>query len=286
MLFGYLIGTRPQMSMLSQSLRLGDVRFATRYGPWHVPLTRVGGLPIGIINRRQSAALMVDTALDRRGTGLSPLIITSANGQVLSLCARKPEIRHLLMQADLIHADGMSLVFASKFFSHTSIPERVCTTDFFHDVVLVAQERGARMFFLGSTQSVIEAAADRVQACYPDLEIVGHASGYMRREGEEARVIESINAARPDILWIGLGVPLEQEFAVRNRHRLRNVGVIKTSGGLFDVLSGSKSRAPQWIINAGFEWAYRWYLEPARLAGRYLITNPHAFYLLLTQTRD
>jgi N-acetylglucosaminyldiphosphoundecaprenol N-acetyl-beta-D-mannosaminyltransferase len=274
------------MSILSQSLRLGHVCFATRYGPWQVPLKRVGGLPIGIIDRCQSAALMVDTALDRRGTGLSPLIITSANGQVLSLCARKPAIRHLFMGADLIHADGMSLVFASKFFSQTSIPERVCTTDFFHDVALVAQERGAGMFFLGATQSVIEAAAGRVQTHYPHLKVVGHASGYMRREGEEERVIEAINAARPDILWVGLGVPLEQQFAVRNRHRLRHVGVIKTSGGLFDVLSGSKSRAPQWIINAGFEWAYRWYLEPARLAGRYLITNPHALYLLFTQTRD
>jgi len=74
-------------------------------------------------------------------------------------------------------------------------------------------------------------------------------------------VIDAINAAKPDILWIGLGVPLEQQFSVRNRHRLRNVGLIKTSGGLFDVLSGSKPGAPQWLINAGFEWAYRWYLE-------------------------
>ena len=274
------------MSILSQSLRIGHIRFATRYGPWQVPLARVGGLPIGIIDRRQSAVLMVDTALDRRGTDLPPLIITSANGQVLSLCARKPAIRHLFMQADLIHADGMSLVFASKFLSRTPIPERVCTTDFFHDVALVGQERGARMFLFGATQSVIEAAAARVQADYPHLKVVGHASGYMRREGEEERVIDIINAAKPDILWIGLGVPLEQQFAIRNRHRLRNVGLIKTSGGLFDVLSGRKSRAPQWIINAGFEWAYRWYLEPARLARRYVITNPHALYLLLTQTRD
>ena len=97
-------------------------------------------------------------------------------------------------------------------------------------------------------------------------------------------MIDVINAAKPDILWIGLGVPLEQQFAVRNKHRFHNVGLIKTSGGLFDVLSGRKSRAPQWIITAGFEWAYRWYLEPARLAGRYLLTNPHALYLLLTQT--
>jgi N-acetylglucosaminyldiphosphoundecaprenol N-acetyl-beta-D-mannosaminyltransferase len=275
------------MSMLSQSVRIGRVRFATHCGAqWQVPLRRVGGLPIGIIDRPQSAELMIDVALDRRDTGLSPLIITSANGQVLSLCARKPDIRHLFMQVDLIHADGMSLVFASQLFNRMPIPERICTTDFFHDVARLGQERGASMFLLGATQSVIDEAACRVQTLYPHLRIVGHTSGYMRRQGEEQRVIDAINAAKPDILWIGLGVPLEQQFAVRNRHRLRNVGLIKTSGGLFDVLSGSKPRAPQWIINAGFEWAYRWYLEPGRLAGRYLVTNPHALFLLLTQSGD
>ena len=273
------------MSILTQSMRISRARFATHREPqWQVPLTRVGGLPIGIIDRQQSAELMIDLALDRRDTGLPPLIITSANGQVLSLCARKADIRHLFMQIDLIHADGMSLVFTSQWFSQTPIPERICTTDFFHDVASLVQGRGARMFLLGATQSVIDEAARRVQALYPNLSIVGHASGYMRRHGEEQRVIDAINAAKPDILWIGLGVPLEQQFAVRNRYRLRNVGLIKTSGGLFDVLSGSKPRAPQWIINAGFEWAYRWYLEPGRLAGRYLVTNPHALFLLLTQT--
>jgi N-acetylglucosaminyldiphosphoundecaprenol N-acetyl-beta-D-mannosaminyltransferase len=287
LLFRRQIGTHPLMSMLSESLRIGHVRFATGCGRrWQVPLMRIGGLPIGIIDRRQSAALMIDLALDRRDTGLGPLIVTSANGQVLSLCAQKPAIRHLFMQADLIHADGMSLVFASQLFSQTPLRERICTTDFFHDVALLGQERGARMFLLGATQSVIDEAARRVQSHYPQLRIVGHASGYMRRQGEEQRLIEAINAAKPDILWIGLGVPLEQQFAVRNRYRLRNVGLIKTSGGLFDVLSGSKPRAPQWIINAGFEWAYRWSLEPGRLFWRYLITNPHALYLLLTQTGD
>jgi N-acetylglucosaminyldiphosphoundecaprenol N-acetyl-beta-D-mannosaminyltransferase len=287
LLSGCQIGTHPPMSMLSQSLRIGHVRFATGGGGrWQVSLTRIGGLPIGIIDRRQSAALMIDLALDRRDTGPGPLIVTSANGQVLSLCARQPKLRHLFMQADLIHADGMSLVFASQLLCQTPLQERICTTDFFHDVALLGQERGASMFLLGATELVIDEAARRVRALYPRLKIVGHASGYMRRQGEEQRVIEAINAAKPDILWIGLGVPLEQQFAVRNRYRLRNVGLIKTSGGLFDVLSGSKSRAPQWIINAGFEWAYRWSLEPGRLFWRYLITNPHALYLLLTQTGD
>ncbi len=114
-----------------------------------------------------------------------------------------------MQQSDLIHADGMSLVFASHWFCETPLPERVCTTDFFHDVALVGQVRRARMFLLGGTTGVIDQAARRVQELYPNLDIVGHAAGYMRREGEEVRVVEAINEAQVDILWIGLGVPLE-----------------------------------------------------------------------------
>src|ERR1700686_1121336 len=93
-----------------------------------------------------------------------------------------------------------------------------------------------------------------------------------------------MNHARPGLLWLGLAAPAEQSFAARNRDRLRGVGLIKTSGGLFDLDPGKNSRAPAWMQRLGLEWVYRIYLEPRRLAGRYLMTNPHAIFLLLTRT--
>jgi N-acetylglucosaminyldiphosphoundecaprenol N-acetyl-beta-D-mannosaminyltransferase len=72
---------------------------------------------------------------------------------------------------------------------------------------------------------------------------------------------------------------------VRNLDRLTGVGVIKTAGGLFDFLSGERSRAPAWMQAAGLEWLYRTWLEPRRLLVRYALTNPHALYLLLTRSR-
>ena len=250
---------------------------------WSVPAAQIGGLPIALINRANSAELMLDAALRRRGSTLPPLIFTSANGQVLSMSARHPMVRKLFLAADLIHADGMPLVLVSRLFHKRPLPARVCTTDLFHDVARVAPSRGARMFLLGATKEVIDEAARRIRRLYPALDLAGHASGYMRRAEDEERVIELINAARPDILWLGLGIPAEQAFAVRNRNRLR-VGLIKTSGGLFDYISGKNARAPAWMQHAGLEWAFRTYLEPRRLAGRYLATNPHALFLLLTRT--
>jgi len=265
--------------------KTGSVYFDTADGRQReVPIVTIGGLPIAVIDRAQSAQLMVDAALKRRGSGRHPLVFTSANGQVLSMCARDAQTRDLFLQTDLIHADGMPLVFVSRLFHKKPLPERVATTDLFHDVAEVAQRKGVRVFLLGATPAVVKAAAARARALYPDLEIVGCESGYLRRQGDDERIIAAVNAARPDILWLGMGAPMEQMFAARCRDRLRGVGLIKTSGGLFDFVSGKNERAPSWLQRAGLEWAYRIYLEPRRLLGRYLLTNPHALFLLLTRT--
>jgi exopolysaccharide biosynthesis WecB/TagA/CpsF family protein len=265
--------------------KTGSVYFDTADGRQReVPIVTIGGLPIAVIDRAQSAQLMVDAALKRRGSGRHPLVFTSANGQVLSMCARDAQTRDLFLQTDLIHADGMPLVFVSRLFHKKPLPERVATTDLFHDVAEVAQRKGVRVFLLGATPAVVKAAAARARALYPDLEIVGCESGYLRRQGDDERIIAAVNAARPDILWLGMGAPMEQMFAARCRDRLRGVGLIKTSGGLFDFVSGKNVRAPGWLQRAGLEWAYRIYLEPRRLLGRYLLTNPHALFLLLTRT--
>jgi N-acetylglucosaminyldiphosphoundecaprenol N-acetyl-beta-D-mannosaminyltransferase len=249
-----------------------------------LPIEMIGGLPIAIIDRKDSARFMADIAVLRRQSDKPALVFTSANGQVLSLCADDPETRKLYVESDLVHADGMPIVLASRLLCGNPLPERVATTDLFHDVAKIAQERGTTFYLLGGTNPVIEHAVRRARMLYPRLEIVGYRDGYFSRE-QEAEVVEAIDAARPDILWVGLGAPAEQRFAMHNRERLRNVGVIKTSGGLFDFLSGKNRRAPKWMQDLGLEWAYRTWLEPKRLAGRYIVTNPHALFLLATQTR-
>ena len=250
-----------------------------------VPVATIGGLPIAVIDRLESAKLMIDLALARRGTGKRALVVTSANGQVLSMCESDPHVRSLFLASDLIHADGMSLVFASRLLSSTPLPERVATTDLIYETAEIAEGRGASFYFVGATNQVIERAVANLRRLYPRLRIVGYRDGYFGRDAE-VRTIEEINLKQPDILWLGLGVPLEQMFAMRNRDRLRGVGVIKTSGGLFDFLSGKNSRAPDWMQSAGLEWAYRVYLEPRRLAARYAATNPHALFLLMTRTKQ
>lgn len=267
----------------------GGVERAARRGAPHdpilaaVPRIGLGGLPIAVHGRREATALLVDLALDRRDRVEPPAIVTSANGQVLSLCARDPEIRHLFESSDLIHADGAPLVFASYLRERASrLPERVATTDLFHDVAQEAVRLDLSFYMLGSTREGMALAEANVRARYPTLRLLGAHHGYLEGAGE-AEQVHAIARARPDILWIGMGVPREQRFALRWRAALAGVGVIKTSGGLFDILSGARRRAPDWMQRCGFEWAYRASLEPARLLPRYAVTNPHALYLLLTR---
>jgi N-acetylglucosaminyldiphosphoundecaprenol N-acetyl-beta-D-mannosaminyltransferase len=245
----------------------------------------IAGLPIAVIDNAESARMMVSHAVTRRGRRVSPLTITSANGQVLSMCAGDSDVRALFDAFDIVHADGMPMVFASRLRCARALPERVATTDLFHYVAREAEQTGASFYLLGGTSDTMAKAASNVSRQYPKLALAGYHHGYLDAAAE-ARVVSEINDIAPDILWVGMGVPLEQEFVLRNASKLTNVGVIKTSGGLFDFLSGKASRAPGWMQRAGLEWLHRLALDPRRLLRRYLTTNPHALYLLLTQTRD
>jgi exopolysaccharide biosynthesis WecB/TagA/CpsF family protein len=195
-----------------------------------------------------------------------------------------PSIALLFASADQILADGQPLVLASRWLCRTALPERVATTDLFHDVAGLAEESGSTFYMLGADDVENRKAIAAVRASYPRLKIVGHSHGYLGGAALDAKLVE-INRLAPDILWLGLGVPLEQKFVRDFADRLPNVGVIKTSGGLFNFLSGKNRRAPRWMQRAGFEWLWRTLLEPRRLFWRYLTTNPRALYAILRYSK-
>ena len=248
-----------------------------------VPRITLGGLRLAVLDLEQTANFMIDAVFPQRRAS-RPLYLTSANGEVLARCSTEPMTDRLFRAADLINADGQPLVTISKFKSKTPLPERVATTDLFHVVARKAQAAGLTFYLLGADEAENAAAVACVRRQYPYLKIVGRCHGYLRGEALRAKVAE-INALAPDYLWVALGVPYEQAFVEEYASALSNVGVIKTSGGLFNFLSGSRTRAPVWMQQAGLEWAWRIWLEPRRLFWRYLTTNPRALYLLLNRSR-
>ena len=173
----------------------------------------------------------------------------------------------LFRTADLINADGQPLVTVSRLKSKMPLPERVATTDLFDVVACMAAATGLTIYMFGADEAENAAAVANVRKRYPALRIVGHCHGYLRGDALRAKVDE-INQLAPDYLWVALGVPYEQAFVAEFSSRLPKVGVIKTAGGLFNFLSGSRPRAPVWMQHVGLEWAWRIWLEPRRLCWR------------------
>jgi exopolysaccharide biosynthesis WecB/TagA/CpsF family protein len=178
----------------------------------------------------------------------------------------------------------MPMVFASRAFGRVALPGRVCTTDLFFDVAARAERCGISFYLLGGGEATNRAVVDFLADEYPALKVVGGHHGYFG-DAEEADVVAEINAAAPDILWVGMGIPRQEEFALRNRDRLENVGVLKTCGGCFRYLSGELERAPEWIQRAGLEWAYLASRDPRERLMRYVLTNPQAVYRVVTGSR-
>lgn len=243
----------------------------------------VGGIRTACLSRADLTRMMLaDCFAARQMENPRPKLVFAINGHAIALAARDEKFRRIFESADIIHADGQAAVFASRLLTGTPIPERSATTDFIHDAARAAAEQGLRFFLFGATEEANQKAAQALTEAHPGLQIVGRRHGYFSPL-EEDDICDEINITRPDVIWLGLSVPLEYEFAVRNRGRLR-AGWLVTCGGCFNFLSGAYKRAPRWMQIIGLEWLHRLCQEPRRLFWRYAVTNPIAAVLLLTRT--
>jgi exopolysaccharide biosynthesis WecB/TagA/CpsF family protein len=248
-------------------------------------VVRLGPFPVDAVDINETAHAFVDYCRSaERLRATRPIYSTSLNGQVISLCAQDRELKESILSADSVNADGQPLVLLSRYLCADPLPERVATTDLFPAVARLAARTGVTFYMLGAAEEANRKAVEAALAAYPGLRIVGRRNGYFTPT-EEPAVVEEIARLKPDVLWVSLGVPLEQRFCARNLDALRGVAIVKTAGGLFDFLSLTKPRAPRWMQRAGLEWLFRVWIEPRRLFVRYLVTSPHALFVMLRDLR-
>lgn len=249
-----------------------------------LPAVEVGGFRTVAVTRRELASLMAADCLSARSHRASwtPKLVFSSNGQGIALAGRDAQFARVMQDADVVHADGMSVVFASKLTSKP-LPERISTTDFFHDAAEAAVIHKFKFFLLGSSEEQNAAAAAAIQKLYPGVDVVGRHHGFFSDDDDE-EICQIIRDSGADVLWVALGKPRQEEWCVRNRSRLIGVGWVKTCGGLLSFLAGDSPRAPKWMQAAGLEWLFRTMVEPRRLAWRYASTNPYAIYRLFLYT--
>ncbi|MEJ1993421.1 MAG: WecB/TagA/CpsF family glycosyltransferase [Maritimibacter sp.] len=206
-------------------------------------------------------------------------MVFDLNGHGLAMYHSDASFRNLMDQADVIHADGGFLISASKKLSAKQIAERSATTDMIHDLAAACSKAGLSFYLLGATASVNEGCVAELRRIYPDLEIAGARDGFFS-QAEQDEVLEEIAATKPDIVWVGMGKPREQAFAIAAREKLQ-AGWIITCGGCFNYITGAYPRAPQWMQDNNLEWVHRLVTNPRALFWRYLWTTPYALWLTL-----
>ena len=202
-------------------------------------------------------------------------LVLNANVHCLNLCYEDPSLRGFLNGADVVFCDGAGVMLAARILGRR-IPERITYADWAWRLAAFAEARGFSLYLLGAEPGVAEEAARRLLARHPGLEIAGVRHGFFDRTAgspENEEVIAEINAARPDILLVGFGMPLQEYWLMENRDRL-DAGVLLTGGAVFDYVSGRLRRGPRLLTDNGFEWLARLLVEPRRLWRRYLLGIP------------
>jgi N-acetylglucosaminyldiphosphoundecaprenol N-acetyl-beta-D-mannosaminyltransferase len=210
--------------------------------------------------------------------------VLNVNAHCLNLCYRDEGLRRFFAGADVVFCDGAGVRLAARVLGG-SLPERITYADWLPRLATLAEERDFSLFFLGARPGLAAEAARRLRESHPKLRIAGVRHGFFdHRFGspENGAVVAEINAASPDILLVGLGMPLQERWLMENLRGL-DVGVALTGGAVFDYASGRLRRGPRLLTDNGFEWLARLIVEPRRLWRRYLIGNPLFLARVLAQ---
>ncbi len=204
-----------------------------------------------------------------REAGPSRIVLT-VNASHLVTAPQEPDLARIIPASELIVADGMSVVWASRWLGEP-LPERVAGIDLMSELLDAGAKHRFRVFFLGARPEVVEELQRRVRTQHPGLIIAGSHHGYLTQE-DEARVVATIKKSRSDMVFLGMPSPQKERFCLEHREQL-HAPVLMGVGGSFDVLAGAVTRAPRWVQGLGMEWFWRFLQEPRRMWKRYLTTN-------------
>jgi N-acetylglucosaminyldiphosphoundecaprenol N-acetyl-beta-D-mannosaminyltransferase len=241
------------------------------------PCTEVLGAPVHIVGVEDVLRLMEQWIRERDRCHW--IAVTGSHG---ALEAHKhPDFRDVLKTADLSVPDGRwaARVAASKMSCET---HQVRGADLVSAFCELSCHKGFTNYFYGDTDETLSLASNRLQAKHPGVKIVGTYSPPFRQltAGEDAAVVEMINRANPDVLWVALGLPKQERWIVAHRGRLK-VPVIVAVGAAIKFHSGTVVPAPRWASRAGLEWLWRLVHEPRTVWRRALIYGPQFMALSL-----
>lgn len=210
-------------------------------------------------------------------------IIAHHNLHSVYLARRDEAMAAFYRLAARIHIDGMGVVLLGRL---CRVPlqrsMRVTYVDWLPHLLERAAKGGWRVFYLGSRPGVAEVGAQAFRRMFPDLQIRSH-HGYFDTATESGRIVDLIQAEKPNVLLVGMGMPRQEKWIAENYHHL-SANVILTAGAAMDYFANAAAMPPRWMGRLGLEWTCRLFNEPQRLWKRYLV-EPWSLLRLLLQER-
>ncbi len=207
------------------------------------------------------------------GEGKNHMVVTP-NAEIAYMAAKDEELGKILNDSDMVVADGIGVVYASKIYK-TPVKQKVAGVELGERVLENASKSGRGVFFLGAKPGVGKLAAEKLLEKYPGINFVGIRDGYF--EDDDA-VVAEINASGAEILFVCLGAPKQEKWMAKNKERL-GTRLMLGLGGALDSYAGTVKRAPKIFIKLGLEWFYRLIKEPKR-AGRMMALPKYMFAVM------
>jgi N-acetylglucosaminyldiphosphoundecaprenol N-acetyl-beta-D-mannosaminyltransferase len=235
----------------------------------------VCGIPVANLTEDE-AVTAIDEMISKGGSHYGAVV----NAAKIVAANQDEKLKQVLLDADLITADGMSVVWSSRLLGQP-LKQRVTGIDLFESLVEHAAKRGWSVYFLGARDESVCGTVERFKSRHAELKVAGYHNGYFA-ESESNAVSDAIKQSAADLLFVAMGSPAQEKWMASQLAR-SGVRFALGVGGSFDHVSGLAVRAPQWMQRRGLEWFHRLAREPRRLWKRYLIGNLAFVWLIAKQ---
>lgn len=204
------------------------------------------------------------------------LLINTINAHSYNTALKDPLFAEALQKGDILIPDGASIIMACKWLKAKSQPkERIAGWDLFEFEMNLLNQKGGKCFFMGSSEKVLSLIKEKAKNVYPNIVVETYSPPYKPEFNEEdnKEIIDAINQANPDLLWIGMTAPKQEKWTYKHWNELNIHCHAGTIGAVFDFFAGTVERAPIWWQEHSLEWLYRLIKEPKRMWKRYIIGN-------------
>lgn len=204
------------------------------------------------------------------------LLINTINAHSYNTAQNDILFAEALTHGDILIPDGISIVKANKWLNAKAQPkERIAGWDLFEFEMKHLNQKGGKCFFMGSSEKVLSLIKEKAKIVYPNIIVETFSPPYKPEFNDEdnKKIIDAINQANPDLLWIGMTAPKQEKWTYSHWNELEIHCHVGTIGAVFDFFAGTVERAPLWWQRHGLEWLYRLIKEPKRMWKRYIIGN-------------